>query len=180
MPSEAKLMLYCYNQMYREKWQLILLKLKLKCINRICAYEVLCFIHFIWLSSSFCKIECGIRVILALSFYCQVSGRSTSKTVQPEWNELKMKHAFQSSILCNENDFPTYPRPSGGSTGRSASKQRTLNWSFVDGNTLANPLNVSTTLWYFPTPLISFTWIRRLLTATQWKRNADYGLSLIS
>lgn len=52
-----------------------------------------------------------------------------------------MKHAFQSSILCNESEFPTYPHPSG-TTGRSTTK-RTLNWSFVDGSTLTNPINVS-------------------------------------
>lgn len=53
-----------------------------------------------------------------------------------KWNELKMKHAFQSSILCNESDFPTYPRPTGTSS-RSTAK-RNLNWSFVDGSTLTN------------------------------------------
>lgn len=43
-----------------------------------------------------------------------------------------MKHEFQSSILCNESEFPTYPRPSAASTQPSA--KRNLNWSFVDGS----------------------------------------------
>lgn len=54
-----------------------------------------------------------------------------------KWNEFKMKHAFQSSILCNESEFPTYPRPSG-TTSRTATAKRNLNWSFVDGSTLTN------------------------------------------
>lgn len=91
------------------------------------------------------------------------------------WNELKMKHAFQSSILCNENDFPTYPRPSS-TTGRSTAKHRTLNWSFVDGNTLANPLNVSM-IWLIHF-LFHFIWMCLLATAPSTINN-DYEASLI-
>lgn len=47
-----------------------------------------------------------------------------------------MKNEFQSSILCNESEFPTYPRPSSAST-RAAIK-RNLNWTFVDGGTFTN------------------------------------------
>lgn len=45
-----------------------------------------------------------------------------------KWNE--MKHAFESSILCNESEFPTYPRPT---TARAATRNN-LNWTFVDGS----------------------------------------------
>lgn len=53
-----------------------------------------------------------------------------------------MKHEFQSSILCNESEFPTYPRPSSAAPSRSAVK-RNLNWSFVDGGSLTNTVKVS-------------------------------------
>lgn len=52
-----------------------------------------------------------------------------------------MKHEFQSSILCNESEFPTYPRPSVA-PNRSVVK-RNLNWSFVDGGSLTNTVKVS-------------------------------------
>lgn len=50
-----------------------------------------------------------------------------------------MKHEFESSVLCNESEFPTYPRP----TATRSTTKPNLNWSFLDGSSLANANEVS-------------------------------------
>lgn len=52
------------------------------------------------------------------------------------WNVWTMKNEFQSSMLCNESEFPTYPRPSSASIRPPI--KRNLNWTFVDGGSLTN------------------------------------------
>lgn len=70
----------------------------------------------------------------------KIPEKKKSKTKNCEkcfmWNVWTMKNEFQSSIICNESEFPTYLRPSSAST-RAAIK-RNLNWTFVDGGSLTN------------------------------------------
>lgn len=48
----------------------------------------------------------------------------------------EMKHAFETSILCNESEFPTYPRPT---TARGGTRNN-LNWTFLDGSSTSATL----------------------------------------
>lgn len=56
------------------------------------------------------------------------------------WNG-EMKHEFEASVLCNENEFPTYPRPLNNASKNT--RQQQLNWSFLEPNTSANSNHVS-------------------------------------
>lgn len=47
-----------------------------------------------------------------------------------------MKNEFEASVLCNESEFPTYPRPHINANKNASRSQ--LNWSFLEPNTSIN------------------------------------------
>lgn len=110
-------------------------------LNRINIFEYCAFRQSIWFLP-FVSVRFGFQLkILKRENWIFRSGTLWVTWGVEWWNE--MKHEFETSILCAESEFPTYPRPSTARIASNAVK-RNLNWNFLDGSTLAGTNYVST------------------------------------